>query len=97
VVTAAASVLLARWCPVSKTKCIRLTEEQIAALEWLAVELHYSGQRGTRLNAIIAAIADFADNAGPETEAALRIAHDCAGGMDWDMAVAIARPVWPLH
>ena len=61
--------------PYAKTRAIRLTDAQVAALETLATELHISGKGGARLNPVIARIAN--------------IAAECAASGDWGRFVAI--------
>jgi translation initiation factor IF-2 len=74
---------------------IRLTDDQVAALEALGAALGSVGQRGATLNPIIAEVADIAIGAMAETVAALRIARQCAAGGDWDELVEVISPEWP--
>lgn len=67
----------------TKTRAIRLTDEQVSSLEALAAALNISGKGGARLNPVIAWIADTAAEAMAETTAALNIAAGCAAGEDW--------------
>lgn len=76
----------------AKTRAIRLTDDQVAALEALAVELNVSGKGGARLNPLIAWLAETAAGAMSETAAALEIASGCAAGEDWDELIETIRP-----
>ncbi len=67
----------------TKTRAIRLTDEQVSSLESLAAALNIIGKGGARLNPVIAWIADTAAGAMAETTAALNIAAGCAAGEDW--------------
>ena len=62
----------------TKTRAIRLTDDQVASLEALATELHISGKGGARLNPVIARIAD--------------IAAECAASGDWGRFSKLAEP-----
>ena len=73
-------------------RSIRLTNDQVEALELLGQALGSKGQRGTWLNATIAEIADIAIGGYPETVAALRIARQCASGGDWDEMIEAIYP-----
>ncbi len=71
---------------------IRLTDQQVSALDALAQKLKVSGQRGATLNPLIAWLADTAAGALNETAAALNIASGCASGNDWNLLVEVIRP-----
>lgn len=74
----------------TKTRTIRLTDEQIAALDALAKKLDISGQRGATFQPFIQWLADTSSYALAETAAALEIAAGCAAGSDWqDLAETI--------
>ena len=75
-----------------KLRTLRLTDEQVAALEMLGEALGIVGQRGATFNPVIAAIADIANGAMTETVAALRIARQCAAGNEWDEMVEAIHP-----
>ncbi len=66
----------------AKTRAIRLTDAQVAALEALAAELHISGKGGARLNPLIAWLAETAAGAMAETVAALEVVAQAAMGVD---------------
>ena len=75
----------------TKTRTIRLTDEQLAALDALAKKLGISGQRGATFQPFIQWLADTADYALAETAAALEIAAGCAAGGDWlDLAETVS-------
>lgn len=76
----------------TKTRAIRLTDAQVAALESLAAALEISGKGGARLNPLIARLAETAAGAMAETAAALEIAAGCAAGEDWDELIKAVRP-----
>ncbi len=62
----------------AKTRAIRLTDDQVSALEALAVAMNISGKGGARLNPAIARIAD--------------IAAECAASGDWGKFAELADP-----
>lgn len=64
--------------PYAKTRAIRLTDDQVAALEALATELHISGKGGARFNPVIARIAD--------------IAAECVASGEWGKFSKLADP-----
>ena len=66
----------------AKTRAIRLTDAQVAALEALAAALHISGKGGARLNPLIAWLAETAAGAMAETVAALEVVAQAAMGVD---------------
>ena len=76
-------------------KQLRISQEQLDALEKLAAELNISGQRGTWFQALILHMADTTAAALPEMIAALEIVSACAAGGDWDELVQVIRPEWP--
>ncbi len=76
----------------TKTRTIRLTDEQLAALDALAKKLDISGQRGATFQPFVQWLADTADYALAETAAALEIAAGCAAGGDWDELVESIEP-----
>lgn len=76
---------------------IRLSDEQVAALNALANALKISGQRGARLQPFIQWLADVAAGALPETIAALEIAAGCATGEDWHELIEIVTPEYPAE
>lgn len=67
----------------TKTRTIRLSDSETAALDALAKRLDISGQRGATLNALIRWLAETSSAALNETAAALEIAAGCASGGDW--------------
>ncbi|MCB0043826.1 MAG: hypothetical protein KDD92_00165 [Caldilineaceae bacterium] len=79
----------------TKTRTIRLTDEQIAALDSLAEKLNISGQRGARFQPFIQWIADTSSYALAETAAALEVAAGCAAGEDWHELIESVEPDWP--
>ncbi len=76
----------------TKIRTIRLTDEQIAALDALAKKLDISGQRGATFQPFIQWLADTADYALAETAAALEIAAGCAAGNDWQDLIESIEP-----
>ena len=76
-------------------RSIRLTDNQVDALDALAAELKISGQRGATLNPLISWLADTAKFALAETVAALEIASGCAAGGDWNELAEVIHPEWP--
>jgi hypothetical protein len=79
----------------NKIRTIRLTDEQIAALDALAKKLDISGQRGARFQPFIQWLADTSSYALAETAAALEIAAGCAAGEDWNELKETIEPDWP--
>jgi len=73
---------------------IRLSDEELEAIEMLAIELKVSGQRGATLSPFIRWFCEVASAAMPETVAALSIANHCAMGGDWDDALIAYSPNW---
>ena len=70
--------------PYAKTRAIRLTDDQVASLEALAVAMNISGKGGARLNPLIAWLAETAAGAMTETVAALEAAAWASEGGDSD-------------
>lgn len=68
----------------AKTRAIRLTDDQVASLEALAVAMNISGKGGARLNPLIAWLAETAAGAMTETVAALEAAAWVSAGGDSD-------------
>lgn len=81
----------------TKLRTIRLTDEQIAALEALAEKLDISGQRGARFQPLIQWLADTSSYALAETAAALEIAAGYAKGEDWHELTETIEPDWPTE
>jgi len=79
---------------VSKTRTIRLTDQQLLALDALARKLKIQGQRGTTFQALVCHIADTSSAALAETAAALEIAAGCASGGDWHELTEAIEPDW---
>lgn len=79
----------------TKIRTIRLTDEQIAALDALAQKLDISGQRGATFQPFIQWLANTANFALAETAAALEIAAGCAAGEDWHGLIEAIEPDWP--
>ena len=73
-------------------RTIRLTDQDVEALETFFELLGISGQRGKRLNAGIRHLAETASAAMAETVAAYEIAAGCANGEDWDELIEIIHP-----
>lgn len=81
----------------TKIRTIRLTDEQLSALDALAKKLNISGQRGATFQPFIQWFADTADYALAETAAALEIAAGCAAGGDWHELIEAVEPDWPAE
>ena len=78
----------------TKTRTIRLTDQQLSALEALAAKLDISGQRGARFQPLLQWLADTSSYALAETAAALEIAAGCAAGGDWRELAETTEPDW---
>lgn len=76
----------------TKTHTLRLTDDELDALETLAEALNISGQRGKRFQPLIRHLAATASGALAETATALEIATGCAAGEDWSELVDAVRP-----
>ena len=76
----------------TKTRTLRLTDEELATLEMLADALNISGQRETKFQPLIRHLAATAAGAMAETVAAYEIAAGCAAGGDWDELIEAIRP-----
>ena len=76
----------------TKIRTIRLTDNQLSALDALAKKLDISGQRGATFQPFIQWLADTADYALAETAAALEIAAGCAAGEDWHELIESIEP-----
>lgn len=81
----------------TKIRTIRLTDEQLSALDALAKKLNISGQRGATFQPFVQWLADTADYALAETAAALEIAAGCVGGEDWHELIEAIEPDWPAE
>lgn len=68
----------------TKTRTIRLTDQQLAALDALAKKLDISGQRGATFQPFIQWLADTAEYALAETAEALEEAARYAAGIESD-------------
>ena len=79
----------------TKTRTIRLTDEQLAALDALAKKLDISGQRGATFQPFVQWLANTSSYALVETAAALEIAAGCAAGEDWYELIEAVEPDWP--
>lgn len=77
---------------VEQKRTIRLSQENVEALEMLFERLDISGQRGTRLNAGLRWLAETASAAMAETVTSLELAAGCASGEEWDELIEIIRP-----
>ena len=76
----------------TKTRTIRLTDDEVKSLGTLAVALNISGKGGARLNALFRHLAHTAAGAMAETVASYEIASGCAAGGDWDELIQAIRP-----
>ena len=74
------------------TRTIRLTDDEIRALELFAEKLDIYGQRDRRLNALIKHLAATVSAAMPESIAAYEIATGCAAGEDWHDLIEAITP-----
>lgn len=66
----------------TKTRTIRLTDEEVATIEALAAALNISGQRGATFQPFIQHLAEAAAGALPEMAWLLDIGFQVAGGAD---------------
>ena len=79
----------------TKLRAIRLTDEQLSALDALAKKLDISGQRGATFQPFVQWLANTSSYALVETAAALEIAAGCSAGEDWYELIEAVEPDWP--
>lgn len=73
-----------------------LAPGEAETLKELAASLDITNQRGQHsVGALCGWLANVADNAWPETIAALKVAGECSVGGDWDEMIEAIRPQWP--